>query len=206
MKGCRAFYNIFGTRPNDKGNPPKHETKWHTMLGAQLSVRFWDNAWKLHSSIKDNNPFKWLQCSILRNSIFTNNRLCKFKPDITDQCDLCGLHPENALSLFTQCNASLLFWTEVHTYASDMTFILPTTRLQILFGVLDENFDSKANTFIMIGKRQIWASKQKKIQPNISHFKASLKDYLVILKMCKTIINQCNQFNDQWGNILRDLG
>jgi hypothetical protein len=87
-----------------------------------------------------------------------------------------------------------------------MTFILPTTRLQILFGVLDENFDSKANTFIMIGKRQIWASKQKKIQPNISHFKASLKDYLVILKMCKTIINQCNQFNDQWGNILRDLG
>ena len=87
-----------------------------------------------------------------------------------------------------------------------MTFILPTTRLPILFGVLDENFDSKVNNFIMIGKRVIWASKHKKIQPNISHFKASLKDYLVILKMCKTIINQCNQFNDQWGNILRDLG
>ena len=116
MKGCRAFYNIFRTRPNDRGNPPKHETKWHTMLGAQLSVRFWDNAWKLHSSIKDNNPFKWLQCSILRNSIFTNNRLCKFKPDITDKCHLCGLHPENALSpnvMFHSCSGQTYRHTQV---------------------------------------------------------------------------------------------
>ena len=37
MKGCRAFYNIFRTRPNDRGNPPKHETKWHTLLGAHHS-------------------------------------------------------------------------------------------------------------------------------------------------------------------------
>ena len=206
LRGCGAFYNIFRSRLNDKGNPPKHETKWHNLLGVNLSVRFWDNAWKLHSSIKDNNPFKWLQCSILRNSIFTNNRLCKFKPGITDRCDLCQLHPENALSLFTQCNVSMRFWTDLQTYAHDMTFTLPTTRLQILFGFLEEKFDSKVNTFIMIGKRVIWASKQKKIHPNISHFKAYLKDYLVILKMCKTIANQCNQFNDQWGNILRDLG
>ena len=74
-----------------------------------------------------------------------------------------------------------------------------------MFGLLDENYDSKSNTFLMIGKRVIWASKQKKIQPNIVHFKANLKDFLVILKMCKTINNQFNQFNDQWENILRDL-
>ena len=80
MKGCRAFYNIFRTRPNDKGNPPKHETKWHTMLGAQLSVRFWDNAWKLHSSIKDKNPFKCYNvqfCEIvsLQTIVFANLNL-----------------------------------------------------------------------------------------------------------------------------------
>ena len=206
IKGCRTFYNIFRARLNDRENPSKHEAKWHHVLGAQLSVRFWDNAWKLHSSIKHNNPFKWLQCTILRNSIFTNNRLSKFKPAINDQCDLCQLHPENTLSLFTQCNVSIQFWTDLQTYAQDMAFTLPTNRVGILFGFLEENFDSTVNTFIMIGKRVIWASKHKKIHPNISHFKAHLKDYLVTLKVCKTISNQCNQFNDQWGPILRDLG
>ena len=91
-------------------------------------------------------------------------------------------------------------------YARDMAFTLPTTRLEILFGLLEDRYDSKINTFIMIGKRVIWASKHKKLQPNISHFKANLKDYLVILKMCKTINNQLTQFNDQWGDILCDLG
>ena len=53
----------------------------------------------------------------------------------------------------------------------------------------------------MIRKRVIWASKFKKVKPNIIHF----KDYLVVLKMCKTVPNLCNQFNDQWGTILCDL-
>ena len=42
-------------------------------------------------------------------------------------------------------------------------------------------------------------------KPNINHFKATLKDYLIVLKICITISNFCNQFNDQWGNILLDL-
>ena len=65
--------------------------------------------------------------------------------------------------------------------------------------MLEDRYDSKINTFIMIGKRVIWASKQKKLQPNISHSKANLKDYLVTLKMCKTINNQ--NFDIWWISV-----
>ena len=205
LKGCRAFYNIFRAKANDKTTLAKCETKWHNLLTTNLSVTFWDRAWKLQASIKENNPFKWMQCQILRASIFTNNRVSKFKPDVTDQCDLCNLHTENALTLFMQCNVSLDLWASVRTYFQTLNTNVPTSRLQILFGVLDEKFDSTQNTIIMIGKRVIWASKHRKDKPKINHFKATLKDYLIVLKICKTITNLCNQFNDQWGNILLDL-
>ena len=146
-----------------------------------------------------------MQNQILRGSIFTNNRVSKLKPNVTDQCDLCNLHIENALSLFTQCNVTIDFWASVRTYFQTFNIIFPTSRLQILFGILDEKFDSTLNTIVMLGKRVIWASKHKKEKPNINHFKAVLKDYLIVLKICKTVSDLCIQFNDQWGTILRDL-
>ena len=204
-KGCKNFYNILRARQNDRGDPPKHEAKWHTLLGNQLSVTFWDNAWKLHASIRENNHFKWIECQILRNSIYTNNRVAKFKHDVSDQCDLCGEHVENALTLFTQCQISVNFWAEIRSYLLNFAINLPTSRLQLLFGKLDEGYDSQINTIIMIGKRVIWTSKYKKNIPTISHFKASLKDYLVLLKVCKTVTNCVDQITDQWGAILCNL-
>ena len=203
-KGCRGFYQAFRARANDRGNP-KYESKWHSLLGSNLSVTFWDNAWRLHASIKNNNPFKWVQCQILRNSIFTNNRVSKFKPSITDQCDFCNQHIENPLTLFTQCNISQQFWMEVKNYFLDFTILIPTSRLQLLFGVLDEAFDSHKNTAIMIGKRVIWASKYKKNLPNLKIFKTELKDYLVLLKLCHSFQQTSNLFYDQWGEIFNDL-
>ena len=164
-KGCRAFYKTFRARSNLRADTSKIEAKWHTLLNSNLSVTFWDNAWRLHASINDNNQSKWLQCQILRNSIFTNNRVSKFKNWISDQCDFCGLHIENALTLFTSCNFAQNFWAEVKIFLSDFTNNLTLSRLQILFGIHDEAFDSIKNIAILLGKRVIWASKHKKNSP-----------------------------------------
>ena len=112
-KGCRAFYRIFRAKVNDKSNTSRIEEKWHLQLGSTLSVTFWDNAWRLHASIKDTNQSKWLQCQILRNCTYTNNRVSKFKTDVSDQCDFCGLHVENALTLFSSCNLTKQFFQKL---------------------------------------------------------------------------------------------
>ena len=204
-KGCRGFYNTFRARANQHGDLSKCENKWHTQLNCNLSVNFWDQVWRLHASIKYNNPFKWIQCQILRNSIYTNNRVSKFKRTVSDQCDFCHDHIENALTLFWLCQVTQQFWGQVKLYLADFTINVPVSRLEILFGVAGESYDSKTNTAIMIGKRVIWASKHKKTLPSLTMFKKSLKDYLLLLKYCHAMSSTNVVFDDQWDIVLRDL-
>ena len=146
---------------------------------------------------------KWLQCQILRNSIYTNNRVSKFKAHVTDHCDLCGEHVENALTLFTSCEVSKKFWFDIKLFFLDFSHPVPLSRLQILFGVPDEPYDSVSNTAILIGKRVIWVSKFQNNIPNLNYFKKSLKDYLTVLSYCNEMKNMSPGFLDQWGDIYR---
>ena len=112
---------------------------------------------------------------------------------------------ENSLSLFFTCDYTQQFWAGVCNYLLELTIPFPVSRLQILFGVLDEPFDSHKNTAIMIGKQAIWACKYRKIIPNINFFKRSLRDYLVLLRHCHIVTNTVIVFNDQWGEVLLNL-
>ena len=198
---CRAFYRILRAKPNLDRSARRIEEKWHAHLNTNLSVTFWNNAWALHASMQFNNQFKWLQCQILRNCLFTNNRVSKFKPWISDRCDLCGLHIETPLTLFSQCPLVLVFWSEIKEYFEYFDFDLPIGRLQILFGVHTEKCDSVKNIAILIGKRTIWICKYKKIHPTLNHFKKILKDYLIILSFCHSYKNTSSAFVDQWGRL-----
>ena len=152
--------------------------------------------------MQNNNQLKWLQCQVLRNSLFTNNRVCKFKPWISDQCDLCGHHVENPLTLFTQCPVVVSFWADIKKYFEYFDHDLPTSRLQILFGIHSETSDSVKNIAILLGKRTIWISKFKKIHPKLEHFKNLLKDYLVIHCLFSNLKHTSSAFSGQWGNLL----
>ena len=105
-RGCRGFYNTFRAKANHRNLTRKYEQKWHNELGCSLSIDFWNKCWKLHASIKNNNRYKWIQCQILRNSLYTNNRVAKFKDNIRDICDLCGGHSERPLTPFFTCGIS----------------------------------------------------------------------------------------------------
>ena len=151
-KGCRAFYNTL--RANQKSNTSKIEDKWHANLACILSVQFWDNSWRLLASIKNNNFAKWIQCQTLRSSLFTNNRVSKFKPNVSDQCDFCGDHVETPLSLFYQCEHehTQQFWAEVKTFLLNFRINFHNSRLCILFGIHDQLWDSVENSIILLEK------------------------------------------------------
>ena len=114
--------------------------------------------------------------------------------------DLCNLHIENPMTLFSQCPQVQVFWSDIRQYLEYFGHELAITRLQILFGVHTESYDSVKNISILVGKRTIWISKFKKISPTLDLFKYYLKDYLIILRFCHCIKNTSAAFNDQWGN------
>ena len=206
-KGCCAFYNTLRARANQKSNTSKIEDKWNANLACILSVQFWDNSWRLLASIKNNNFAKWIQCQTLRSSLFTNNRVSKFKPNVSDQCDFCGDHVETPLSLFYQCEHehTQQFWAEVKTFLLNFRINFHNSRLCILFGIHDQLWDSVENSIILLGKRFIWAAKHKKTLPNFSNFRNSLKDYLAVLGVCHTLVHTRVLFDDQWASIIDHL-
>ena len=204
-KGCRPFYNVFRARKNERSDTTKSEDKWHEQLDNILSVDFWNDTLKLNASINNNNFAKWLQYQIVRNSIFTNNRVSKFKSNVSEKCDLCSLSTENAFHLFYQCHLVQQFWVQVKLYLLDFDHYLPVTRLPILFGIHDQDYNSVLNTIILLGKRVIWTCKKNKNPPKLSHFKNSLLDYLKILKVSQVLQNSSLVFEAQWGIILFSL-
>ena len=208
QRGCRVFYHLLRSKHNKHTSLRKYELKWNLRLNLNLPVVFWDSVWNLHAKIKSNNQFKWLQCQILRHSLYTNNRVSKFKPEVSEMCSLCFTHVENPLTLFWECQTTRNFWSQVRTFLADHTFQLPDSRLSILFGFSREPWDSVSNTIVMIGKQVIWQSKVKKQRPNLLQFKGLLKKYLLLLRYCCTIENSDSSllnFKQQWDCILRGL-
>ena len=208
QRGCRVFYHLLRSKQNKHTSLRKYECKWNLKLNQHLPVAFWDSVWNLHAKITANNQFKWLQCQILRYSLYTNNRVSKFKPEVSEMCSLCNMHIENPLSLFWECHVSQNFWSQVRTYLADNTFHLPDSRLGILFGFPREPWNSLTNTIVMIGKQVIWKSKVKEQRPTLIQFKRMLKSYLLLLRYCCHIDNSeisVLKFNQQGDSILRGL-
>lgn len=206
VSGCRPFYNVFRARSAERGDTTRAEDKWHEHLNTVLSIDFWNSVLRLNSGHKNDNFAKWLQYQIVRNTIFTNDRVSKFKPSVSDKCDLCGLDTENSYHLFYQCFVSKRFWVEIKQYfLLKFNIYLPVERLSILFGVLNQDHTSILNTIILLGKQLIWSCKHGKKHPTLAHFKNSLAEHLKIVKLCFVLKSKVEIFEDQWGNIHLDL-
>ena len=203
--GCKAFYTVLRARLNDRVDTTRAEVRWHEQLASIMSIDFWNSVLRLNANLKNNNCLKWLQYQIVRNTVFTNNRVSKFKNTVSDRCDLCTLETETSYHLFYLCPVSQRFWAETKQYLDKFNLFLPVTRLQILFGIITQTCDSVLNTFILLGKHLIWTCKHSKKIPNLNHFKNSLAAHLNNLKVCYVIKSLGHIFDDQWGNILLDL-
>ena len=205
QKGCRSFYVILSSTPGELTSLSTYEAKWNLKLDQTLPIAYWKSVWELHANIQLNNKFKWLQCQILRYGLYTNNRVSKFKAEVSELCDLCNMHIENPLTLFWECQVAQQFWSQVRIFLAGNTFHLPDSRLGILFGFPIEPWNSLKNTAVMIGKLVIWKAKIKKHLPTLTHFKRSLKCYLVMLKYCSSIDSDRSFFDKKWDSVFSDL-
>ena len=107
---------------------------------------------RLNSTHEKDNFAKWLEYQILRDTIFTNDRVSRFKPNVSDKCNLCGLETENSYRLFYQCFVSQRFWVEIKQYLLiKFNLYLPVEQLSIiiLFGILNQDHSSVLNTIII---------------------------------------------------------
>ena len=177
------------------------EQKWHTELNSTFSIHFWEKARKLCKSIKNENPLKWLQYQIIRNSLQTNLIVSHFIANIGPECYYCQLSIETISHIYWFCPIVNRFLEEVFEIISSSGIIFRPTKLQFLFGYLEESFNTPRNYLTLVVKKYIWNCKFK-TERNLSivGFKNFLAYFLNdLIKMYEFTNNPANL--NEWNDL-----
>ena len=153
------------------------EQKWHTELDNTFSVFLWGKARKLWASINYENPLKWLQFQILRNSLQTNKIVSHFIPTVSPECQFCLLTSETISHLYWFCPIVRQFLNDSFTFISSSDLNFKPTQEQFIFGFINESFNTPANYLTLLLKKFIWKNKFKN-EINLSQ--VGFKNYLFL--------------------------
>ena len=182
----------------------KRDEKWHLELETVLSVNFWDKARQLNSTINFDNPGKWLQYQIIRNSLQTNYIVSHFIRNVSPLCEYCGLENEKISHLYWFCRNVRTFLNESFQYIRSTGTDYEPTKLEFLFGFPSESFGHPKNYLSLLIKKYIWKSKFKNAILNIVGLKNHLKMNLCELKIIYDIKEEAIKFNE-WILLYSDL-
>ena len=163
-KGCGKYYRLIRTKKNLSNDMSQKEQKWHEELGTTFSVDFWEKARKLCASINFENPLKWLQFQILRNSLQTNKIVHHFIQNVTPECNFCQVSTETISHLYWFCQVVSQFLDHVFTFISNKGINFRPNKKEFLFGFINEVFNTPRNYLILWLKKFIWNCKFKGVE------------------------------------------
>ena len=159
MKGCSAYNKILVKKYHLKNDVRDREEKWSNELGTTFGISTWLNYYNFTRQIKNDNYLKWIHYQIVRNSLFTNKRVNKFKPNISPLCSYCKNNLESVSELFYECHLVTDFWLQLHQWFASFNENLDISRNTILFGKITKGVDSVNNYTILVTKIYIWKNK-----------------------------------------------
>ena len=158
-KGCSYYYKIIRKGKNISNNMSAREQKWHIELDKTFSIYFWENARKLCASINFENPLKWLQFQVLRNSLQTNVITSHFIPNVNPECNFCLLSPELVSHIYWHCIKVSQFLKDICAFICNLGLDFNPRQEQFLFGFLNESYDTPRNYLVLWLKKFIWNCK-----------------------------------------------
>ena len=206
-KGCSTYYKLLVKKDILTSKIHLRETKWHQELNLQYSICFWDKARKLCASIDFDNPLKWLQYQIIRNSLQTNYIVSHFMPNISPICSFCNLQTsfEKISHIFWFCTKVMSLLQELFALISSTGLPFSPTKEQFIFGYHDKGFYQPENFISLVTKKYIWANKFKDANLLMTGLRNLLKMYVSDLKSIFVLKCKPEMFNDQWNTILNCL-
>ena len=182
-KGCSFYYKLIRKSKNMSVSLVTREQKWHLELDKTFSLIFWEKARKLCASINFENPLKWLQFQVLRNSLQTNKIVSHFIPTVSPECKFCLLSAEKISHLYWFCPIVSQFLSNSFAFISSSGLSFKPTREQFIFGYINEPFYTPANYLTLWLKKFIWKNKFKnEINLSVVGFKNYLSFVLSDLK------------------------
>ena len=151
---------------------------------------------------------KYLQYQINRNSLYTNYRVSKFKPNVSPSCIFCLSNnvpnppPELISHIFFDCSYTNNLWREIRNWLRELDIEITLEKKTIIFGNQEEAFSSYFNYIVLCAKYFVWKSKFKSQELYLRGFQYFLRGKLEDLKNAYLLEGKDHMF-EQW-NILFD--
>ena len=194
-KGCGKYTKLLNIKTEINNKIEKREEKWHRELQVTYSNIFWEKTRKLCKNITDDNPLKWMQYQIVRNSLQTNYIISHFKRNMSPLCTFCDNSAETVSHIYWFCAKTAEFLNEAFDLVNSTDLQYRPTMQQFLFGFHHKYTSDPENFLSLHLKKYIWVSKFKTKVLSLVGFRYYFKNVLKELKVLYDIREKKGNFN-----------
>ena len=114
---------------------------------------------------------------------------------------------ETSLHLLYECAHTQALLRKLNVWLTQVhhKYCIPVNKLNILFGMHNEDANSEKNIIIMVAKKYIWIQEFKNVAPSVIGFQNYFYDFLIDLKAIFAIKNDTDWFAESWDILLVHL-
>lgn len=201
-----SIYSLISSTVNSPASGPKDS--WEQELGITLPDDYWQQVLRLVHSSSVCARHGLLQCKVVHKTHYTNLRLSRIYPNVTDSCNRCKQSPANHSHMFWSCPRLATFWSEIFkTLSTAYNTTISPEPLLALFGTPLQPFTSKVTqtviTFTTLLARRLILLDWKHPQPP-SHGRW-VKEVLLSIRLEKlrfSLNGSLNSFERTWRPLL----
>ena len=184
--------------------PPSTTSKtiWEFELNKQFSEEQWWGLFINFLKIVKPTKLRYMQYRILTKSLTTNYRRNKWNTDISPLCSFCANVVETTRHVLYECSKVYILWETLkkwckHFLQIEIDFTLETVILNNYIG----KHKVLVNTFIIIMKQYVYASKCKGNIPNFGDYVSKLSYWYLVDKEIAQKNDKQKIFEKKWCSI-----
>ncbi len=201
-----VIYNLIHNINSGSANSTRGA--WEESLGFELPDEHWERILELTHTSSICARHGLIQCKILHRVYYTNARLTKIYPSVSDACNRCKQSPANLIHMLWECPKLFEYWTKILKTLKDAFNIdIDTDPLLAIFGLtVDVNISvmvQKALAFTTLLARCLILLKWKHVSP--PSFDTWLKEVFTCIKLEKirlTLTGSLKTFDKVWRPFL----
>ena len=179
-KGCKSFYELLCTPGISNIIWQKYYNYWTDVLNTPLEINDWNNLILKNVKGRYNNNLREMQILIFRNNSYSNERISKFNPTVSEKCKYCN-ETETIIHKLFFCEQAQKLWKLLETIMISSTINVKITKVNAILGFITLEENSVRNVLAKLTKKFIFKCSYDDVQYNSVKFIAYIRTYVINL-------------------------
>ncbi len=179
--------------------------KWEEKLQSPINTDFMSEVFAKIKIMTLSTKLRSFHFRLLRNVIFTNDKLKSWNLVASDKCTFCNIEIETPLHLLWHCQTASHLWNQLSIWCKNhANRTMNLTLKRVIFCIITDNPKDCINTICLIAMQYIYSARCLKTLPNVACLKDKILDMMNIEKYIATKNNQMTSFRKRWNGFIKD--